>query len=552
MRLRIVLLVIATSSLVLVSFLVPLAAVLRTFAADRAMSAATAQVQSLVLLVPSVGQPGLRLAVDQVNAESSMPVTIVLPGGITIGPPSPAPALVRRAQDTAGSVTVPTPGGTEILYAVQGMHTGTAVVSAFVPNAVLHRGVTRAWLLLGGVGLFLLLLSVAVADQLARSLVRPLNAVALVSDRLAAGDMSARAPVAGPPAVRRAAAGLNRLAERIGELLTHERETVADLSHRLRTPLTALRIDAESLHGTTGSRDVLLADVSAVERTVNEIIRAARRGRAGSRAPGSGASPAVWCDAGSVVLGRAAFWQPLAEDQSRLMTVAVQPGPLPVRVSEDDLAACADVLLENVFAHTPEGAGFEIRLSGRAGGGGAVGTGGGGGAGGGAVLVVADDGPGFPAADATRRGLSARGSTGLGLDIARRVAESAGGCLTIGRSPSGGGSVTLSLGPPVRTRGTPHSANRHRRSGISSRFRSRSRSESRSAPVSTSPSVSASQPGSSPVSAPQPSLPLRTPGSQPGLPSRAPGSQPGLPSRAPGSEPGLPSRAPTQQPPSLP
>ena len=106
---------------------------------------------------------------------------------------------------------------------------------------------TRAWLLLGGVSLLLLLLSVLVADQLARSLVRPLTALAQASDRLAAGDLFARAAVAGPSEVRRAGAGLNRLAVRIGELLAHERETVADLSHRLRTPLTALRIDAESL-----------------------------------------------------------------------------------------------------------------------------------------------------------------------------------------------------------------------------------------------------------------------------------------------------------------
>ena len=86
-----------------------------------------------------------------------------------------------------------------------------------------------------------------VADQLARSLVRPLAALARASDRLAGGDLSARAMVAGPPEVRRAGSGLNRLAVRIGDLLAHERETVADLSHRLRTPLTALRIDAESL-----------------------------------------------------------------------------------------------------------------------------------------------------------------------------------------------------------------------------------------------------------------------------------------------------------------
>ena len=117
-----------------------------------------------------------------------------------------------------------------------------------------------------------------------------------------------------------------------------------------------------------------------------------------------------------------------------------------MRVSAEDLGACMDILLENVFAHTPDGAALAIRLSRQASGG--------------AWLVVADDGPGFPSADSTERGHSGGGSTGLGLDIARRIAESSGGALTIGRSASGGGSVTVGLGPLA---GPADWARRHRR-----------------------------------------------------------------------------------------
>ena len=74
--------------------------------------------------------------------------------------------------------------------------------------------------------------------------------------------------------------------------------------------------------------------------------------------------------------------------------------------------------------------------------------------------MVADDGPGFGDADPTLRGQSSGGSTGLGLDIARRVAEASGGTLTIGRSASGGGSVTLGLGAAA---GPPEESRRHRR-----------------------------------------------------------------------------------------
>jgi len=433
MRLRVILLMVATSSLVLVSFLVPLALLLRLLAADHAISTATAQAQSIAPLVTALTTGELTtselgMTVDEVSAPTKTPVTVFLPSGTVLGEPAPRSAAVLLAAKDGRSFTAQAPGGEEVLVAVGGLpDNGTAVIRAFVPDSVLRHGVARAWLLLGGVGLLLLVLSVAVADQLARSLVRPISALALAADRLAAGDLSARAEVAGPPEVRRASTGLNRLAVRIGELLAHERETVADLSHRLRTPLTALRIDAESLRD-GAEMERLLADVNAVERTVSGIIHEARR-------PSSDGTRAR-CDAAEVIADRAAFWLPLAEDQDRWMTVELAPGPVPVLVSRDDLMACADILLENVFAHTPEGAAFTIRLSRRAGGG--------------AWLVVSDGGPGFGDVDPTKRGLSRGGSTGLGLDIARRIAEGSGGSLVVGRSDSGGGAVTLGLGSPAR------------------------------------------------------------------------------------------------------
>ena len=434
MRLRVVLLVVATSSLVLISFLIPLALVLRTLAADRAVSTATAQAQSMSPLVATLPISTLKLTVDQVNSVTETPITVFLPTGEVLGVPAPRSSAVELAQK-GRSFTAQARGGEEVLVAVDGLPPGPAVIRTFVPDAVLRHGVERAWLLLGCVGLLLLVLSVAVADQLARSMIRPIKALAQASDRLTGGDLSARAEVAGPPEVRRAGAGLNRLAVRIGELLAHERETVADLSHRLRTPLTALRIDAESLRD-PAEMDRMLADVSAVERTVSGIIREART-------PGGGQAA---CDAVEVVAERSSFWWPLAEDQDRWMTVDLPPVPVPVRVARDDLAACADILLENVFAHTPEGAAFAVRLSRRAGGG--------------AWLVVADDGPGFGNFDPTQRGLSLGGSTGLGLDIARRIAEASGGSLIVGRSSSGGAAVTLGLGSPA---GPPETPRRHGR-----------------------------------------------------------------------------------------
>jgi signal transduction histidine kinase len=428
MRLRLILLVLAISSLILVSFLLPLALLLRTFAADRATSSATAQAQWMAPLVATLSTADLRLTIARVNAQdSSEPTTVFLPGGQVLGTPAPRTPAVQLAL-RGSSFTQRVAGGEEILVSVQGLAQGTAVIQTFVPDARLSQGVSQAWLLLGLIGVGLLVLSVAVSAQLARSLLMPLAAVARASELLADGDLSARAPHDGPPEVRQVSNGLNRLAARIGELLAHERETLADLSHRLRTPLTALRIDAESLRDEAEMTQVI-ADVDELTRTVNEIIREARRP--------SAAGGRVACDAVEVVRERTAFWQALAEDQDRYMAVEIDMDWLPVRVPAQDLAACVDILLENVFAHTPEGAAFGVRLTARASGG--------------AWLTVADDGPGF-AGDYAARGTSGGGSTGLGLDIARRIADASGGSLTIGRSPRGGAAITLALGPTAPPR----------------------------------------------------------------------------------------------------
>ncbi|HEX9232218.1 MAG TPA: HAMP domain-containing sensor histidine kinase, partial [Jatrophihabitantaceae bacterium] len=119
--------------------------------------------------------------------------------------------------------------------------------------------------------------------------------------------------------------------------------------------------------------------------------------------------------------------------------------PLPVRASAEDLAVAVDALLENVIAHTPEGTAFAVSLS--PGSDSASGSRSGPGSDGGATLVVTDDGPGLPDG-AGVRGRSDRGSSGLGLDIARQCAEASGGSMRVGRSASGGAVVTLYLHAP--------------------------------------------------------------------------------------------------------
>ena len=297
---------------------------------------------------------------------------------------------------------------------------GFSTVRVYATDAALHSGQTGWWLLLGVGSIALLLLGAGAAELLTRRLVRPLTDTAETAHRISSGDLSARAPTDGPREIAEVGRALNRLADRIDELISEERETVADLSHRLRTPLTALRLDAEALRDPEDAERVGL-HVSALERMLTAVIHSARRPQREGRIPS--------CDATAIVGERVQFWSALADDQARAVTVRLPEGPLLVRASAEDVAVAVDALLENVIAHTPEGTAFSVRLTATPAG---------------AILEIADEGPGLPA-DAVVRGRSDRGSSGLGLDIARRCAEAAGGALTLGRAPSGGALVTLTM-----------------------------------------------------------------------------------------------------------
>jgi signal transduction histidine kinase len=415
-RRRITLLVAATTSVVLLSFLLPAASLVARVAEGRALDTAQAQLQ---FLLPSVGlDVRSQVEVNLLGIADATRVGVLWTDGSWLGDAGSTDASSLPDSPVVDEVD----DGVRFVQPVRRTD-GTAVIEVLVPESLLREGVTRTWLVLGGLGVVLLLLALVVADLLARSMTRPVTELAATAHRLGSGDLDARVTPGGPEEVREVGVAVNRLAGRIGELLVAEREAAADLAHRLRTPLTALRLDAESLP--IADRDRILDDVDALNRTVDAVIAEARR----TVREGLGASS----DAVAVVGERARFWSALADDERRAMAVQLPPGPEAVRVPADDLAAAVDALLGNVFAHTPEGT--AVRVAVRPAGGG------------GAVVTVADEGPGFDA-DAVARGRSGGGSTGLGLDIARRTAEASGGLMAVASS-SAGTEVTLELGPPT-------------------------------------------------------------------------------------------------------
>ncbi len=98
---------------------------------------------------------------------------------------------------------------------MQGRPDGTAVIRTVVPYAEMTAGVGRAWLVLALLGVLLVLIGLAVADRLARTLVRPIGELSAVSHRLANAELDARVQPAGPAELREVGGALNHLAGRI-------------------------------------------------------------------------------------------------------------------------------------------------------------------------------------------------------------------------------------------------------------------------------------------------------------------------------------------------
>ena len=399
----------------------------RTLAEDRAIAGASQEAQGVATLVAGVSDESqLTDLVDLVDQRSQRATSVLLPDGTLIGtPPAGSPKgnadAVSRARAGAAFTLIQN----EIAQVVVPVVTerGTVVVRTSINDGELHRGVATAWLTFASLGAVLMIIAVVAADRLGRRVSAPVSELAAVAHRLRTGELDARAVPRGPVETVELGEALNRLADRIGELLTAEREAVADLSHRLRTPVTALRLDAEAV-AEPELADRLRDHIGHLERTVDAVVKDARRpvrstlGRS--------------CDASSVVRDRVAFWSALAVDQDRNLTVSIPSTPTPAAIDSSDLVDVVDALVDNVFAHTPDGTAFSVSLTRN-----------------GAKLLqleIADDGPGAGDSDVARRGHSTGDSSGLGLDIVRRAAVAAGGGLVVASSPSGGMLAVVTLG----------------------------------------------------------------------------------------------------------
>ncbi|MER5499151.1 HAMP domain-containing sensor histidine kinase [Streptomyces sp. NPDC002561] len=447
MRWALVKVCLAVTAMVVVAFAVPLGIVVAEMARDRAFSDAERQAATI--------GPTLSITTDRTELETAVLATepgvagrmavhvpaVGEPGGepLEIGTRRAAPEDLETVRSSGRASISEVGGGFTLLQPTALGPDDIAVVEVFVPQDEVSKGVGTAWLVLAGVAVALIVGSVAVADRLGVRMVEPARRLAGAAHELGEGRLGTRVAEEGPTELRSAAAAFNSMADQVIQLLANERELAADLSHRLRTPLTVLRLNAASLGESTAAEQTRAA-VRQLEHEVDIIIRTAREQR--PQTQGLNGGPGAGCDLSEVIRERMSFWSALAEDEGREVSLAGVDRTVRIPVARPELVAVLDALLGNVFRHTPEGAAFavDVHHSDDA-----------------VIVLVSDAGDGIadPAAALARGGVgrdgargagSAVGSTGLGLDIVRRAAESTGGDVRIGRSVLGGTEVSVRIG----------------------------------------------------------------------------------------------------------
>ncbi|MGW1430580.1 ATP-binding protein [Streptomyces sp. NPDC002431] len=280
-------------------------------------------------------------------------------------------------------------------------------------SSAVTREVGRTLLIIGAVALLAIVSAVLLAVRQANRLTSPLTDLAETAERLGSGDPRPRHKRYGVPELDRVADVLDASAERIARMLTAERRLAADASHQLRTPLTALSMRIEEISVTDDPEtvkeeaNIALTQVERLTDVVERLLTNARDPRTGS---------AVVFDLDEVVKQQIEEWRPAYRSAGRAIVRSGKQG-LQAVGTPGAVAQVLAALIENSLMHGGGTVALRTRVTGNQ-----------------AVIEVTDEGPGVPADLGARifeRTISGRNSTGIGLAVARDLAEADGGRLEL-------------------------------------------------------------------------------------------------------------------------
>ncbi|MFJ8668371.1 ATP-binding protein [Streptomyces sp. NPDC093600] len=273
--------------------------------------------------------------------------------------------------------------------------------------------VGRTLLIIGAVALLAVVAAVLLAVRQANRLASPLTDLAETAERLGSGDPRPRHRRYGVPELDRVADVLDASAERIARMLTAERRLAADASHQLRTPLTALSMRLEEV-AVADDLDTVKEEATIALTQVERLTDVVQRLLTNSRDPRTGS--AIAFDLDEVVKQQIEEWRPAYRSAGRAIVHSGKQGMRAVG-TPGAVAQVLAALIENSLMHGGGTVALRTRVTGNQ-----------------AVIEVTDEGPGVPADLGARifeRTISGRNSTGIGLAVARDLAEADGGRLEL-------------------------------------------------------------------------------------------------------------------------
>jgi signal transduction histidine kinase len=322
-----------------------------------------------------------------------------------------------------------------------GKLSGTAVGTVVLerPTGPLNQNIANLWLYLVALSGAAMAAAVLIAIYFARWVSRPLARLDTAARKIADGDLTVRAkPGYGPPELRRMAATFNMMAGRLEALVHGHRAMLADASHQLRTPLTALRLRLDLL--AADSAPATAAELAGAQEEIARLSRLVDGLLATARAE-SVTEQLEQIDVMDAVSERVAAWQPVA-DGNGIKLLAEPPSASPgslVALGSGHLEQILDNLLDNAIEAIGDEGGI-VRVAAAK-------------SEFGATLTVADDGPGMTPQQRSRAFLryttGSQNGTGLGLAIVHRLVTANGGTIRLADTPGGGLTVEVELPGPA-------------------------------------------------------------------------------------------------------
>jgi signal transduction histidine kinase len=306
-----------------------------------------------------------------------------------------------------------------------------AVVVTDSPTDAMRARTLHDWLLIAAGETVALLVAVGAALRLTRWVLRPVRVLDATTHDIATGRLKSRVAAAGgPPELRRLARSFNEMADNVEEVLEQQRAFVADASHQLRNPLSALllRIDLLALELPEANPEIasVRTEGKRLARVLDDLLGLALA----EHAP----ADLKLTDIGELAAERVESWRPLADDKGvRLI------GHCPAVTAWADpvaLSSVLDAVIDNALKFTPRDEEVSVTVSSN----GETST-----------VAIADGGPGLSDDELARIGdrfwRSSRhqniNGSGLGLSISRALLAAGGGSLEYARHDPRGLKATV-------------------------------------------------------------------------------------------------------------